>query len=107
MQTISGTFQSIDAISSLPGTIDLFALGTGKTIFHKNLKDDGSWQAWDDLKGMMVYPPKAVSHSPGQLGLFGVGTNHILYFKFRKAVGGHWSEWVPVGGGGNIISAAG
>jgi hypothetical protein len=78
LQTLSGTFQSLDAISSSPGTIDLFALGAGRTIFHKEF-EDGSWSPWEDLKGMVIHPPKAVSHSPGALGVFGVGTDHVLH----------------------------
>jgi hypothetical protein len=97
LETLSGTFLWLDAISLAPGCVDFFAFGDTKTIFHRTLKD-GSWKAWEDLKGMMTKPPKAVSHSPDVLGVLCVGQGGVLYYKVRDVKTGAWGEWIDLKG---------
>ena len=103
-EVLRGTFKSLDAISLETGCIDILALAEGKTIFHRTLRN-GTWEAWEDLKGMMTQPPTAVSHSPGLLGVVCVGQGGVVFYKVRDVKTGGWTEWFNLQG--VIISQAG
>ena len=97
LKTIPGMFLSLEAISINPGCIDLFALAESKTIYHRTWKE-GFWEEWEDLKGIMTKPPKAVSHLPGVVGVFSIGETGSPFFKVRDAKSGAWGEWISMGG---------
>ena len=90
------TFTSAPATcSSDANTVDVFAVGSDKTLWHKRWMN-GTWQpTWDSLGGLCTSPPAAIARGV-TLDVFVRGSDGALYT--REWDGTKWSAWTSLGG---------
>jgi hypothetical protein len=79
--------------SSSANRLDLFARGLDPGFYHNTW--NGTWSAWESLRGIILLEPCAVSWGPNRIDAFAVGTTgecfHIRYNGSRSA-------WEDLGG---------
>lgn len=79
-------------------TVDLFARGQDRSIYHRYYTWATGWTAWGSLGGCLNSAPTAASRqATGNLDLFAIDCNGQLVFKTWTASTG-WSGWSPLGG---------
>jgi hypothetical protein len=97
----------IAAVSTRPGEISLFALGTDRQIwwafYDPTAPGDparGGWSNWLAISGAK-FPPgstiSAASKKPGEIDVFCVGENAQVQSAHVDLGLGTWSKWSPVG----------
>ena len=59
---------SLTAVSWASERIDVFGIGTNSALWHNWY--DGKWNKWEDLGGVCIGKPKAVSARSGRLDVF-------------------------------------
>jgi len=60
--------------------LDVFARGINNAMYHKWW--DGSWHDWENLGGVIVGAPGAVSWGPNRIDCFAAGTNNHMFHKW-------------------------
>ncbi|MGH7233546.1 MAG: M43 family zinc metalloprotease, partial [Nitrospiraceae bacterium] len=81
--------------------LDLFGLGTDRSLFHKAWAPDTGWTSWERLEGMFTSPPVVVTRAPNRLDILGIGRDAAMYQKTWD--GSTWlpspTNWHRLGGG--------
>ena len=87
---------SIAVVSWGPGRLDIFGLGTDRSVSHKAWTGS-AWQAgWENLGGTFNSPPAVAAWGPNRLDVFGLGPNNAIYNK--AWIGNAWTDWENRGG---------
>ncbi|TGO09980.1 hypothetical protein BTUL_0148g00140 [Botrytis tulipae] len=66
-------------ISCKEGCLDVFVFADTMNLMRTCLRSGGYWTAWQNLVGIYIYHPAAISVSPGRLDVFGIGSDAQLY----------------------------
>jgi hypothetical protein len=62
------------------GRLDVFAKGTDNQLWHK-WWNGSSWSGWENLGGVFLHNPAAVSWGPNRIDVFVEGTDNHVYHK--------------------------
>jgi FAD/FMN-containing dehydrogenase len=97
---LGGRITDLATTVNRDGRIEVFAIGTGKELFHIWQTSPGgpAWSDWADLGGGITKLASAVN-ADGRLEVFGIGIDTSLYHIWQTSPGGAWSPWTGLGGG--------
>ncbi|KAK0710261.1 hypothetical protein B0T26DRAFT_724432 [Lasiosphaeria miniovina] len=105
-ESLGGIFSSTGSppavvLSCRPVRVDIFRIGANDQMLHKAFWDGaaaaGGWIEWEDLGGIFVSPPAAVSWGPDRVHIFGLGTDNAMWHKAWD--GSAWTaDWESLGG---------
>lgn len=105
------TFRGGLAAYPMPdGRLEVFAVSTGGTIYHKyQVAPNSGWTAWKPLQGVSKYPGNSpeISVAPnqdGRLTIFVHGADDAVWFKYqtRRNDPESWSGWNTLGKPGGL-----
>jgi hypothetical protein len=80
---------------AVPPREDVFARGTGNTLYHRAWTSSG-WTAWQDLGGALTSDPEALSRHDNQINVYVRSTDNAIWTKGWD--GSAWSGWSSLGG---------
>jgi len=97
---VGGVATSSPILVSSPAAnrLDLIAIGTGNSIWHKAFTG-GVWSSsWDSVGGTTPSVPAAIS-DPTSVHLVVRSSNNALYYNNMTFASGVWLGWTLIGGG--------
>jgi beta-N-acetylhexosaminidase len=77
------------------GDLDVFVTGTTGSVYV-DTRHNGTWSGFQDLGGMVVGGPAAVTEPGGPVQVIAQGEGGTAYVNTYS--GGTWSSWVSIGG---------
>jgi Repeat of unknown function (DUF346) len=94
--SVTTQFSSAPACAAIATTtIHCLARGADNHLHHISY-DDGFWNQWEDLGGVLNGDPVAVSPASGILDLAVCGQNNEIYL--RRLNADVWSDWIDTAG---------
>jgi Uncharacterized protein conserved in bacteria (DUF2334) len=85
------------AVCSQDGnSLDVFAQGAYRVLWHKHWDSATGWSAWESLGGVITSAPAVTSPYNGAINLYVRGSDGALWSK--QLSGGVWGDWSKIGG---------
>ena len=86
--------------------LDLFRLGPDQTLWWCHSDDGQTWDAWQNLGGMLASAPAAVLVKDGPMQVYALGLDGAVWYRTYASVGS-WAAWQrlesPVGVAWNAV----
>jgi hypothetical protein len=96
-QSLGGTFISTPAAIAREGDrVDVFGVGTNRTMYTKSIIGSQVGSEWQRLGGVFTSAASVVSQKPGQLDLFARNSDFTL--RHNQLNGSEWFGWQNLGG---------
>jgi len=86
-------------------SLEIFAQGADRALWHKRWNSTIGWSAWESLGGVLTSSPGATSLGNGVMHVFVRGTDGALWGRYTTNGGTSWSNWYKIGG--QLLSGTG